>query len=399
MGMQGGAGMASKGVARRWMDDVGSAVNRLVRPGPLDRITIRRGIWKPIIGFTVARLLIVTTWAIQGSVRSATIRWDSGWYASVLASGYSLDRPPGVRVGQANIAFFPGYPVLGRGVSWLTGFTPIASLLLVTLVSGAVATCLVWAFATSLYGESTGTRACLLFCFATGAFAFSMLYSEAIFLCFAIASCWALTSRRYVVGGVLGAMAGLTRPTGIALIVACAAAVLVAERADRWKATVGAAISTLGVAGYLTYIRLRFGSWSIWFDVQHKGWGEGFSLYGARKADVMSTLRTVLGRQDVNWIAVVSVAGMVLVAAGIFLLIRQRGPLVLVAYSLAVSATSFTSVPIGFRPRMTLMVFPIFIAFGASLKQRWAYASVLVTSAGTAAAMAWMVAGSRVLTP
>ena len=46
------------------------------------------------------------------------LRWDTGWYLNIALEGYQWS--PDID-GQQNIAFFPGYPVLTRGVATLIG--------------------------------------------------------------------------------------------------------------------------------------------------------------------------------------------------------------------------------------------------------------------------------------
>lgn len=386
-------------VPRRGLEAAREWVVSLQVPTPIERSVALRGLWKPLLAFALARCLVMTVWSIQGSLRGAIGGWDGGWYASVVDLGYSPTPPVGVDSGQANIAFFPGYPMAARGVSWLTGFTTFQSLLVVALVAGAVATCLVWLLTMSLYGERSADRACLLFAFAPGAFAFSMLYSEPMFVAFGVAACWALATRRYLVGGAMAGLAAVTRPTGVALIAACVVAVVLAERADRVRAVAGAAISTVGVSLYFVFLHHLSGSWTVYFDVQREGWGERSTLYEARKADVMASLRAAIGSQPPNWIQILSTLGMVMLGVAFVLLVRHRPPAVLLVYAISISAILFTSVPIGFRPRMVMVIFPVFIGFGVAVRRWWAFGALLVASAASAAAIAWVVADSRILTP
>jgi hypothetical protein len=52
------------------------------------------------------------------------IQWDAGWYQNIVQNGY-VDGGAGDVLGipRTNIAFFPGFPMLGRAMQIVTGST------------------------------------------------------------------------------------------------------------------------------------------------------------------------------------------------------------------------------------------------------------------------------------
>lgn len=389
-------------------DDSGASNDRTIEPGSTETLSAESGapiwwrdLWKPILAFVAGRLLIVLTWAIQGSARNGVMGWDSGWYLSVLSGGYSTTVPPGGDPGQANVAFFPAFPVSGRLLSRSTGLTPEHALIVINLTAGLIATCIIWRFARELWGPVAADRAAVLFSFAAGSFVLSMLYSEGLFIASASAACYLLWRERHLAAGLMGALAGATRPTGIAVCLAFAAAVVVAKDGPtRLRALAAGALSTVGTLGYFMFLRCKTGSWTTWFDVERDGWGERTSLFNARYSDFHNSLRMLLHPDsDPHWMSVTSTVGLVVTAIGILLLIWKRGPLILIAYSVGVSATLFTSAPIGFRPRMVMAIFPVYMAFAAAVRTRLQFLALAALSGASAVTFALVITQSRVLTP
>ncbi|GAN61510.1 hypothetical protein ACI01nite_00040 [Acetobacter cibinongensis] len=77
--------------------------------------------------FTLLLLNFLSYNIMAHGVESATIaacRWDCAWYVGIAKNGYSESAiTEGVnRLGQANWAFFPAYPILVRIISTTSNF-------------------------------------------------------------------------------------------------------------------------------------------------------------------------------------------------------------------------------------------------------------------------------------
>src|SRR4051812_29231135 len=63
-------------------------------------------------------------------------QWDCGWYSSIVKNGYRSTIPPVKQdPEQANVAYFPGYPILARTLHLGAGFSVKTSLLLVSQIA------------------------------------------------------------------------------------------------------------------------------------------------------------------------------------------------------------------------------------------------------------------------
>jgi hypothetical protein len=185
-------------------------------------------------------------------------RWDSGWYRDIAERGYSFT--PGK---QSSVAFFPGFPLAMRGLgALLTGGNVLLAGILLSLLAGAAATLLFFAWVRERLDAETARVATLGLILYPFAYYFGAVYSDAFFLMLAIAAFVALEKDRPVLAGALGALASGTRLVGVA--VAVGLAVRAFERRDfRLKSLAprdfGVLIAPAGLIAYVIYLAIGFG--------------------------------------------------------------------------------------------------------------------------------------------
>jgi hypothetical protein len=185
-----------------------------------------------------------------------------------------------VRVGNG-LAFFPGYPLAVRVVHELTRLSYPSAALALSWMAGAAAAVGVYALGRRLYDARVATMLTVLFCTQPMSVVLSMAYSEGLFVALATGALLAAHRRAWLVAGLVGLAATLTRPTGAALAVGLAIAALtevVAGRPGRWRAVGAAAMAAAGVPAYLWWVADRVGTWHAWFDIQTAGWGSTFDF-------------------------------------------------------------------------------------------------------------------------
>jgi len=168
-------------------------------------------------------------------------RWDAAWYLVIARFGY---RPDLGAYTAPRTAFFPLYPLGLRAIA-ATGLPPVlAGVLLSTLALGLA---LYWihrlsvlelarARRTSLARDAipeTARLAVLVTAFAPMAFFFSAVYSESLYLALSVGLFWNARRGRWMWVGVLGALAGATRSTGVLLVLPAAIIYLHGPREDR----------------------------------------------------------------------------------------------------------------------------------------------------------------------
>ncbi|MFF1381510.1 hypothetical protein [Streptomyces sp. NPDC058308] len=226
----------------------------------------------------VLGLLVLTEWAHREhrGVRHLLMRsWDCDWYLKIAAHGYTDTL--GTRIDANNLAFFPLHPMLVRAGDTLFPWLPRgAAGLGIALVCSFLAAWGIFAVGDRLYGRRAGVVLAVLWGSLPVALVQWMGYTESLFTALTAWSLYAVLTGRYMWAGSLAALAGLTRPTGVAL----AAAVSVTALLSLWgrfsvprsphplRPVLGALLAPLGWLAYVAWVGLRLGRWDGYFAVQ-----------------------------------------------------------------------------------------------------------------------------------
>lgn len=171
---------------------------------------------------------------------------DAGWYYLIAEKGYSYT--PGQ---QSPIAFFPTYPLLVHGVGELISGDFSTAAGLITLICGAG---VVMLFAdwvrTRVQPRTAVVAVAVLLVYPYSFFLYGTGYSDASFLLSTLGAFALLERRKYVLAGIVGAVATAGRPVGIAVAVGLVvrAVELVAEDRAARRATGVPVGSTAGPA-------------------------------------------------------------------------------------------------------------------------------------------------------
>jgi hypothetical protein len=344
----------------------------------------------PLAAFAAVWLLILVTWDGSDAITGHSHTWgwhiliaDTGFYRGIAQYGYTGDPARG--------AFFPLYPLLIHLASYLTGGDYLLAGLITTVACGAASAVAVWALAARVCGRRVADGAVVLYCFFPGAMAFGILYSEPLGVALAAAALLALLDRRWLLAGVIGALATFERPTLIVLVAVSGVAAIQAIWARReWWALLAPALTPLGMLAFFDYLGHRYHNYAYWFWVVNKGWHQHFD-WGA------STFRMLfwLDPHDRYHKAFVVMLTIMFVAAlaGIALMVAARLPVPLILFGVLTILLAITSAGAGPRPRLVWSAFPIFIGAAAKLP-RVVYWPVLILSA---AGLVLLVGGWRQL--
>ncbi len=338
--------------------------------------SLARPLAVPLLAYGASRLvtmLAVALSALAGrhSLHYVFTVWDGRWYERIARSGYPTSVPEGDfyagtgRAVQSEIAFFPLYPVLVRALDTvLPGGADVAGVVL-SFITGAVATVLVWVIADRLAGRTVADRAAVLFAFSPGAFVLSLVYAEGLLVVFSAACLLALLDRRWVLAGVLAALATATRPNGTAVIMACAwaAGVAVWKRRE-WRAVAAPVLAPAGMLAFFAYLWWHTGETLIWFRVQYQGWGERID-FGLQNAKLIPDFLT---HPFQNPNKVVLIGSMLVSAVLLVVLLRARLPGVLNVHALGGLGVVLAS-HINARPRFIFVAFPLVIALAKAIRR------------------------------
>ena len=326
---------------------------------------------RPLALFVASRLVTLSAIGIavvvKGVVFSDVIHiWDGGWWMSTTLHGYPHAVPMvDGHAGESTIAFFPLFPLLARGVMNVTGLPLLGSLLVVTTVFGGLTAVGLWYLTRRILDADTADRTVALFCFFPGSFIFSLVYAEPVMLALAVGCLLFLLQRRWLLAGVLAAMATASRPNAAVLIVCCAwEAGFAVMRRREWRALIAPALAPVGIVSFFVFLRVRTGSLRAWFDVEKGGWNERIE-----PTALWHYIQTFARNGFAEWNIPVPLAGAVLILIGAVLLVRARVPPVLLVYTAGIVILTLSSKTLGARPRFVLTAFPLFIGLAAHVRR------------------------------
>jgi hypothetical protein len=334
------------------------------------------------------------------------VHWDAAWYLDVAMHGYDhAIRPwlPGAPLQSTNLAFFPAFPWMIRAVHTVLPFLPWggASLLTASLCAMGAAWG-IFAAVDARYGARVATMAVVLWGIAPVAAVETAGYSESAFTMLAAWTLYAVVTRRWLAAGVLSVLAGLTRPTGVAV----AAAVMLAgamelwvrlrERGaawtlpgrlawlDRlpwfdgaevceaapdgepelWRVVVAVVAAPLGWLGFVAWTGLRLHTWDAYFRIQAL-WHSRFN-FGKTTAHDFKHLFTTAEPVGLYYPVV---AGILIAAAVLFFTtVAQRQPLPFVVFTFVMMVIALGDAAyFGSRARFLLPAFPLLIPVAAGL--------------------------------
>jgi len=308
--------------------------------------------------------------------------WDGVWYVDAAVHGY----PHAVAHWQSTLGFLPLYPMLMWLVSHALFCSAAVAGLLISLAGGAVAAVLVQRLALRWWGVRASRRALLFFCFFPGSIVFSMVYSEGLTVPLVAGCLLALADRRWLLAGILAALATAVEPVALAVIPACAVAAIMELRArglrDRraWRSLAAPVLSPLGIGAFGAFLWAWTGTPLATYDVQRysPGWAETTSplaLVNAAIKMVNEPLDFSYAHYplNINLNYENGVLGALFLLFALWLIVfrlRPRMPAPALALVLAVAAATFTSANTPPNPRMLLCAFPALIAVAAWARGR-----------------------------
>lgn len=192
-------------------------------------------------------------------------RWDSGWYVGIARDGYAY-----VEGGRSNLAFFPAYPLSVRAAGTLLGGRTEHFFLGGILVSWTAfvgAMVMLWKLARLDLTEEESHRAVFYAAAFPFAFFFGMVYSESLYLLLMVSTAWAVRSRRWMVAGLVGALAMVSRVNAIVALPALAWLAWRAagdDRHQRVSAAIALAAMAAGFAAWCGYTYMLSGNPFEW---------------------------------------------------------------------------------------------------------------------------------------
>lgn len=298
------------------------------------------------------------------SFASTLTVFDGAYYRQIATHWYPdfvAVAPHGGRV-FSPIAFFPLYSV----ILWIvhqTGLSLTASAVAVDTVAGAAAAAVIATTVLSWTDRRTALFAAALWCAYPLGVVLSITYAEALFAVLVAACLLALSRRHAVVAAACCALACLTRPTGVVLVLVCLA---VAARHRSLRALAVAAAGTAAFVGWMAYLAVLTDNADAWAVAERRGWDGYFDGGAGDVSRAIHYLAHPTQRPGATAVAVMIIAIVILIVAGWWQPIPRRYWLLsaLLFVTAIASHNTYSSVP-----RYMIAAFPILVPVASLLRR------------------------------
>ncbi|HEV2347199.1 MAG TPA: hypothetical protein VGS97_24090 [Actinocrinis sp.] len=362
---------------------------RLPVPGTTRWAWLREGLWATLPAWLAARVLVggMSWYLDRAHPLGKLFMWDTEWYLLIAKQGY--DRP-GIL-----IHFFPATSLGAAGLATITRLPTSIALFAFCWMFALLFGALVHRAVVRETGDhGAARRAAWLTQLAPGAFALVMGYTEPLAGALAVGYFLALrgsspgqtsrlTASRTWTAAALGFLSGMARPIGVLLAVPGAVEGLRDARRADWsrsavaRAAVAAAAPAAGLATFLAYSRVRYGSWLLPYTQQTAKLDRGGIM-----GNPLGILRHVWRHDPRHHGHEVATMAVILIVCFVALLptLLRRLPISYAAWTvpsllLAVGSKDFTSLP-----RYLGALFPCLMAAALVTRRRRQWAAVLALS-------------------
>ncbi len=296
----------------------------------------------------------------QGALLGMWQRWDSIHYQAITETNYSADHLS---------VFFPGYPLLARFLSQMSGLPGLAALLVLSSLATLLSLVLLYRIANDLFGEQVARRSLLCTVLFPTAFFFFGLYPQSLALLWILLAYDRARRGQWLAAGLAGLLAGLTHATAVALAAMLAVQVFQALRGSRFSVrwlALGAVpgLPLLGIALFLVW-RNAMG-FPAFISIQSQSWERILSTPWGTLVALVEYFPANVGR---NWVIVLNT---VMLAAALFSVVwgLRRLPLALSVYQIVfvlyMLSNRVTTDPLLSVNRYVLVLFPMFFALGST---------------------------------
>lgn len=328
-------------------------------------------VWFAALAVTWTVLLTMSALAGDGldpmALASRWARWDFIHFSDIARLGY-LPAPGTASTAAPLTAFFPAFPEL-LAAGRLIGLPVTATGLVVSALAGAVATVFI-ARLGELRRPGSGVIVAAVFVFSPMSIFLFAPYTEALFLAFAIPAWYLATRNRWLPASLLAAGAGLTRISGVFLVIALF--VLWCTQTYRTRTPLRKAIPrvawlavpTLAVLGWMLVLFLMTGEPLEYLHAQQY-WGRSFT----DPISAIVTTWTGYVPSPEHWMRGAEIAAFLVgVFTLVLMLLRRRfGEATWLGINVAALGTSTYLYSV---PRSGLLWWPLWLEIGALLERR-----------------------------
>jgi hypothetical protein len=339
--------------------------------------------WLPVGVYLATRAGILLTAVVTGALAHQGLstelsNWDGYWYLRMERIWF----PHTVTAHQTTLGFFPLYSMVIWLLNHALALPPVAAGVIVSGAGGLVAVLLLQRLVAAWKGPAVARRAAVLFSLFPGSVVFSMVYAEGLLLPLLIGCLLALERRRYLLAGLLAAVASAVEADALVLVVVCLVAAVLEIRRTGWqsplsrRSVAAVAMSPLGAVAFALFLWGWAHTPFATLDVQRMAWRETSSPI-ARLQEIPRLAREIHHglRARHNWLQFNQISDLVgtvylFVSGAVLLRSRWRPPATAIALCAGIAALTLTSHGTAPNPRMLLTAFPLVVVWAWSASRR-----------------------------
>ncbi|MDE2572436.1 MAG: hypothetical protein KGM44_07945 [bacterium] len=305
-----------------------------------------------ILGATLIGQRAGTHWAASHDLLLTVWgRWDAQHYIEIAATGYH----------GTNMAFFPLYPLLLAALGVFTGSHLIAGLIISNVALYVGLLFFYMLVEHELRDRRVAYRAVFYISIFPTAIFFSAVYTESLFFALTVASFFYIRERKWLLAGIIGALASATRVEGVLLFVPFAMEWWAAHRAGEglsWRSLLGICLVPTGLVAYMAYLWVLVGD-PLYFSHVQEHWHRHLAWPWVSITNGFHQIAHAHAPQSIAYqsIELVFTAFMIaMLVLGIRTLRPSYWVYMLLSTVVPLSTSSLMSMP-----RFALVLFPIFV--------------------------------------
>jgi len=340
-----------------------------------EAITRHRSLVEICSSFTSTRLLILLIGWLSSlvilkseyygnpqSIVDLFVRWDSGWYLSIIQNGYSY--MPGK---PSNVAFFPLYPSLVKIFTF--GFADVR-ITGIVLSNIALLLAMVYLFRLvklDYLNTKIPLNSIIFALIFPASFFFSIFYAESLFLFLTVACFYYARKNRWLLSSLFGFFAALTKALGVFIFIPVLIEYLAPTSIRDFKFSkikkdvLWLLLIPAGLLTYMTYLYIRFNE-PLAFLKTETAWSRGF-------APGLLTLKSVFSYPP--FYEFTFLGFIVLSISMLIYLIYSRVRISYIVYTAVQLFIVLSFSLLESLPRYISVLFPIYIGFAVMARNRF----------------------------
>lgn len=309
---------------------------------------------------------------------SELIKWDSHHYIGIARYGYRNEGDP-----RFHIVFYPLYPLLVKGFSYLFGGNITAAAFIQPNIFMALSIAVMYKLLRIDFSERTTKTAILLLIFNPFSFFFSLPFTEATFLFLSLLFMLMLKKEKWLIAGICGFFAALTKNFGLILIIPYGVWLITVacKRHFNFKQFIcrllPAFLILVGFGVYLLINKLVTGDWFKFMEYQRDHW---YNQISCILQNVTNHFRWFLNENSDmtqkwgTWFSNIAAATVAMTAIYIK---HKKMPFLYNIYELAYLFLTLTVSWLLSGARYMLAAFPMYISYALVLNNKWVRGVVL----------------------